>query len=111
MTNPWYVLLLAILLAGSSFLLQGRTGINVGDEGFLWYGAQQTARGAVPVRDFQSYDPRPLLLERARNISLRRQSRGVALFPKHFSRSSVFGLVSRGKQNREQLGTARCHQA
>ena len=44
-------------MAGSSFLLQGRTGINVGDEGFLWYGAQQTARGAVPVRDFQSYDP------------------------------------------------------
>ena len=53
----WNVLLLAIALAGASFAIQARQGINLADEGFLWYGAQQTARGKVPLRDFQSYDP------------------------------------------------------
>jgi hypothetical protein len=55
--DPWGVLLLAIVLAGASFAAQGRQGISLFDEGFLWYGAQQTAHGKVPLRDFQSYDP------------------------------------------------------
>jgi hypothetical protein len=55
--SPWHILVLAVVLAGGSFALQGRQGINLSDEGFLWYGAQQTARGKVPLRDFQSYDP------------------------------------------------------
>jgi hypothetical protein len=55
--NPWKVLLLAIVLLGTSFAVHGRQGINLYDEGFLWYGAQQTAHGKVPMRDFQSYDP------------------------------------------------------
>jgi hypothetical protein len=55
--NPWSVLLLAIVLLGASFAVQGRQGINLGDEGFLWYGAQQTSHGKIPLRDFQSYDP------------------------------------------------------
>jgi hypothetical protein len=55
--SPWHILLLAIALGGASFAIQGRQGINLADEGFLWYGAQQTARGKVPLRDFQSYDP------------------------------------------------------
>jgi hypothetical protein len=55
--DPWGVLLLAVVLAGGSFAVQGRQGINLADEGFLWYGAQQTAHGKVPLRDFQSYDP------------------------------------------------------
>jgi hypothetical protein len=55
--DPWGVLLLAIVLAGASFAVQGRQGISLIDEGFLWYGAQQTAHGKVPLRDFQSYDP------------------------------------------------------
>jgi hypothetical protein len=55
--SPWHILLLAVVLAGCSFAVQGRQGINLGDEGFLWYGAQQTAHGKVPLRDFQSYDP------------------------------------------------------
>ena len=55
--NPWHILLLAVVLAGCSFALQGRQGINLADEGFLWYGTQQTAHGKVPLRDFQSYDP------------------------------------------------------
>jgi hypothetical protein len=55
--SPWHILLLAIVLVGASFAVQGRQGINLFDEGFLWYGAQQTAHGKVPLRDFQSYDP------------------------------------------------------
>jgi len=55
--SRWHILLLAIVLLGASFAVQGRQGINLGDEGFLWYGAQQTAHGKVPLRDFQSYDP------------------------------------------------------
>ena len=43
----WIALLLAIILAGASFILQARQGFNVTDEGFLWYGVQQTAAGAV----------------------------------------------------------------
>jgi hypothetical protein len=50
-------LLLAIALGGASFAMQGRQGINLADEGYLWYGVQQTAHGKVPLRDFQSYDP------------------------------------------------------
>jgi hypothetical protein len=53
----WLPLLLAVSLAGASFLAQGRIGFNIADEGFLWYGAVATAHGDVPLRDFYSYDP------------------------------------------------------
>lgn len=55
--RSWHVLLLAMALAGCSFAVQARQGINLADEGFLWYGVLHTASGEVPLRDFQSYDP------------------------------------------------------
>ena len=39
------------------FFLVGNVGLNLGDEGHLWYGSLQTMKGAVPILDFRSYDP------------------------------------------------------
>ncbi len=59
--SRWWTLLRdvasTVVIAGAAYLAQRRIGLNLHDEGFLWYGARQTARGEVPVRDFQSYDP------------------------------------------------------
>jgi hypothetical protein len=50
-------LALSALLVAGLHVAQARIAFDLADEGFLWYGSQQTERGQVPFRDFQSYDP------------------------------------------------------
>lgn len=52
-----WLLLLTISLSFGWFFVDGSVGINLADEGFLWYGTQALKAGLVPFRDFQSYDP------------------------------------------------------
>lgn len=51
------IALLSMILVAASLWLQGDIGLNLSDEGYLWYGQMETALGRVPIRDFQSYDP------------------------------------------------------
>jgi len=45
-----------ILVTLCWFLLSWRYGLDFGDEGYYWYGAQRVLRGEAPIRDFLAYD-------------------------------------------------------
>ena len=49
--------LIAFALSFGYFALDGNVGINLSDEGYLWYGTKAVRQGQVPIRDFQAYDP------------------------------------------------------
>jgi hypothetical protein len=50
-------LLFSIAWVTALFLLQRHFDFNIADGGFLWYGAERTLAGDVPLRDFMAYDP------------------------------------------------------
>jgi hypothetical protein len=55
--SPRNLVIFSALMVLIIYLVQGDTGLNLQDEGFLWYGTIRAAMGEVPIRDFQSYDP------------------------------------------------------
>ncbi len=50
-------LYVALALTVIGHALQFRTGINFGDEGFLWNGSLRIGQGKIPIRDYKAYDP------------------------------------------------------
>lgn len=55
--TPLNLAVLSALLVIIFFIIQGNVGLDIADEGYLWYGTIRTSVGDVPIRDFQAYDP------------------------------------------------------
>lgn len=55
--GPLTLILAAAIGVGGMFMLQSSVGLGMPDEGYLWYGVQETLAGQVPRVDFRSYDP------------------------------------------------------
>src|SRR5678809_1221711 len=51
------LLFLTVVLSFGWFLIDGNVGINLADEGYLWYGLRALRAGLIPIRDFHAYDP------------------------------------------------------
>lgn len=49
--------LLTVVLSFGWFSIDGDLGVNLADEGYLWYGMRAIRAGLVPIRDFHAYDP------------------------------------------------------
>jgi hypothetical protein len=52
-----WLAVLAVVTSAGWFLIDGDVGINLADEGYLWYGTGALMEGRVPMRDFHAYDP------------------------------------------------------
>lgn len=46
-----------IVVLGGLLWREIRVDVNLGDEGYLFYGVQQVLKGMLPIRDFRAYDP------------------------------------------------------
>ncbi|MBL4774361.1 MAG: hypothetical protein JKX98_12520 [Alcanivoracaceae bacterium] len=49
--------IVAIILVSFFYIPDLHFGLNLGDEGYLWFGTQQVIERKIPIRDFRAYDP------------------------------------------------------